>query len=75
MDALRRGVGILKIDILGRDLHVVQRGFDVGVPHQLHERGQADPGAHHIGSKSVSKPVRIGQLDTGGASMMAEQGA
>jgi hypothetical protein len=75
MDALRRRAGILKIDILGRDLHVVQRGFDVGVSHQLHQRGQADTGAYHIGSKRVSKPVRIGQLDAGGAAMMAEQGA
>ena len=75
MDALRRGAGVLKIDILRRDLHVVQGGFDVGMPHQLHECGQAHAGAHHIGGEGVSEAVGVGQLDAGGAAMMAEQGA
>ena len=75
MDALRRRAGVLEIDILGRDLHVVHGGFDIGVSHQLHKRRQADAGAHHIGGERVSEPVRIGQLDASGAAMMAEQGA
>ena len=75
MDALRRGAGVLKIDVLRRDLHIVQSGLDVGVTHQLHECGQADAGAHHIGGEGVSEPVRVGELDAGSAAMMAEQGA
>jgi hypothetical protein len=31
MDALRRSSGVLKIDVLRRDLHIVQGGFDVGM--------------------------------------------
>jgi len=75
MDALCCRAGVLKIDILRGDLHVVPGGLDVSMPHQLHKRGQADTGAHHIGSKSMSKPVGIGQLDAGGVAMIAEQRA
>jgi hypothetical protein len=74
MDALCRGAGILKIDVLRGDLHIVQGGFDVGVAHQLHESGQADAGAHHIRGEGVPEAVRVG-LYAGGAAMMAEQGA
>jgi len=31
-----------------------QRSLNVGVTHQLHERGQAYPGTYHIGGKGVS---------------------
>ena len=62
MDALRRGAGVLKIDVLRGDLHIVQGGFDVGVAHQLHQRGQADAGAHHIRGEGMSEAVRVGQL-------------
>ena len=48
MDALRCRAGVLQVDVLGRDLHIVQGGFDVGVPHQLHQCGQAHAGAHHV---------------------------
>jgi hypothetical protein len=75
MDALRHRTGVLEIDILRGDLHIMHRGLDVSMPHQLHKRGQADTGTHHIGSKGVSKPVGMGQLDAGGVAMIAEQGA
>ena len=75
MDALRRSTCVLEIDILRRDLHVVHGGFDVSVAHQLHQRGQADTGAHHIRGERVSEPVGIGQLNAGGAAMITEQGA
>jgi hypothetical protein len=38
VDALLRGAGILQINVLWEDLHIAQRGFDVGVTHQPHER-------------------------------------
>jgi eukaryotic-like serine/threonine-protein kinase len=31
--------------------------------HQLHERGQTDPAAHHVGSKGVPETMRVSQLD------------
>src|SRR5208282_900629 len=74
-DALRYRAGILKVDILRGDLHIAQRGLDVGVTHQVHECGQAHAGENHIRSKGVTKPVWVCQLDTGGAAMVAEQGA
>ena len=43
--------------------------------HQLLEGGQGDSGANHIGSKGVSKPVRIGAADLTAQAVMAEQGA
>jgi hypothetical protein len=75
MDALRSGAGVLKVDVLRGDLHIVQGSLDVGVPHQLHQRGQADAGAHHIRGEGVSEAMRVGQLDAGGLAMVAEQGA
>jgi hypothetical protein len=75
MDALRGGAGILQIDILSRDLDIVQSGLDAGVTHQLHKRGQADAGAHHVGGERVPEPVRVGKLDAGSAAMVTKQGA
>jgi hypothetical protein len=72
MDTLGSGAGVLQIDILRRNLHIVHGGFDIGVPHQLHEGRQADTGAHHIGGEGVSEAVRIGEPDPRRAAMMAE---
>jgi hypothetical protein len=54
MDALGCGVGILKIDVLRRDLHIVQSGLDASVAHQLHKSGKTDPGVHHVGGEGVT---------------------
>ena len=51
---------------------IVQRGLDIGVTHQLHECGQAHAGADHVGSKGVSKAMRIGERDAGGLAMVAK---
>ena len=75
MEALCRGAGILKVNILWRDLHIVQSGLDIGMAHQLHERWQADTGTHHILGEGMSEPVWVGDLYAGGAAMMAKQGA
>jgi hypothetical protein len=74
MDALCRGAGILKINVLRGDLNIVQSGLDVSVSHQLHESGKANPSAHHVRGESVPKSVRIGLLDAGDTAMMAKQG-
>ena len=57
------------------DLHIEQRGLNVGVTHQLHERRQAYPGTYHIGGKGVSKTMRVGERNASGSAMVAEQGA
>ena len=75
MDAVRGGAGILKIDILGRDLHIVESGLDIRMAHQLHECRQADAGSHHIRGEGMPEAVRVGDLYAGGATMMAEQRA
>ena len=62
----------MKVDILWGDLHIVQRGLDIGVTHQLHERGQAYAGTYHIGGKGVPKAMGVGELDVGGLAMVAE---
>ena len=72
VDALRRGAGIFEIDVLWGDLHIAQRGFDVGVPHQLHECRQTHTCSHHIGSKCVPKAMRISQLNASRAAMVPE---
>jgi hypothetical protein len=53
----------------------VQGSLDVGVTHQLHQRGQADAGKHHIRIEDVPEAVVADQLDAGGAAMLAEQRA
>ena len=74
-DLVLHSSGILAPDILGRELNVKHSGADVRVSHQLLESGQGDSGPNHIGSKSVSKPVRIGTRDLTAQAMMAEQRA
>ena len=74
-DAVLHGSGILTPDILRRELNVEHGGADVSVSHQLLESGQGDSGPNHIGSKGVSKPVRIGTRDLTAQAMMAEQRA
>jgi len=64
----------MQIDILRRNLHIVHGGFDIGVPHQLHERRQADTGTYHVGGEGMPEAVRVGHVDAGGAAMMAKQG-
>ena len=58
-DALCRGAGVLQVDVLWRDLHIVQGCLDVGVTHQLHQRGQADAGTHHIRSEGMPEAMGL----------------
>jgi hypothetical protein len=74
MHALRRGAGILKIDVLRGDLHIMESGLDVSMAQQLHESGQADAGTHHIRGEGMPEAVWVGDLYAGGTAMMAEQG-
>jgi len=47
----------------------------MGVTHEVLQGGQGDAAAHHVCSKCVPKPVRIGAGDLAAQAMMAEQGA
>jgi len=69
---LRDGTRILKVEVLRGDQHIEQRGLDIRVTHQLHERGQTHTGADHVGSKGVSKSMRVSDLDAGGLAMVTE---
>ena len=69
---LSYGARILKINILWSDLNIQQCGLDVGMTHQLHERGKTDAGAHHVRGKRVSKSMRVGERDAGGLAMVAK---
>ena len=42
------GARVLEIDVLWRDLHIQQRGLDIGMAHQAHQRGEADAGPQHV---------------------------
>jgi hypothetical protein len=70
---LCHGPRVLLINILRSELNVDQSGVDLGVTHELHERGEADAGADHIRCKCVSKPVRVSLSGAGGSTVMAEQ--
>ena len=73
MKVLGHRARILQVDVLRSDLHVTQGSLDVGVTHQLHERGQADPGAYHVGGKGVTEAMWVGKLDAGALAVVAEQ--
>jgi hypothetical protein len=58
---------------LWRDLNISQGSLDVGVTHQLHKRGQANPSAHHVRGEGVPETVRMSDLNAGALTMVAEQ--
>ncbi len=66
---------ILAPDIPGGQLYVKHGGVDVSMSHQFLEGGQRDPVANHIGSKGMSKAVRIGAEDLTAQTMMPEKRA
>ena len=51
---LSDGAGILLVDLEWSNVHINERGLNVGVPHEPHERRQADAAAQHIGGKGVA---------------------
>jgi len=59
---LRYGTCIFKVDVLWGDQYIEQRGLDVRVTHQLHERRKTHTGADHVGGKGVSKAMGVGEV-------------
>ena len=72
-DVLRHGAGILLIDVLRRDLHIDQRGFDIGVPISCMSAGRLMPARTMSEAKVCRKRCGLA-LDAGGSAMMTEQG-
>ena len=65
------GSGVLAPDVLRGDLDIKHRGVDVSVSHEVLEGREGDSGAHHLGSKGVPEPMRIGVADLAARPMMA----
>ena len=65
---------ILQVDVLGCELTTYSSVVWIwACPINCMRGGQTDAGAHHVGGKGVSKPMRVGrQRDAGGLAMMAK---
>ena len=50
---LRYRTRVLSIDLERSHLDIDECGLDMSVTHQLHERGQTNAGAYHVGGKGV----------------------
>jgi hypothetical protein len=66
---------ILAPDIPRGQLYVKHGGVYVSMSHQFLEGGQRDPVANHIGSKGMSKAVRIGAEDVTAQTVMPKKRA
>jgi len=69
---LSHGADILLVDVLWGDADVDHGGLDLRMSHQVHERGQADAGANHVGGERMAESMGIGFGDAGSLAMMTE---
>src|SRR4029077_5438012 len=65
---------VLLPDVLRSDVKVDQRGLDLCMPHELHQRREANARAHHVQGEGVPEPVRVRLRYTRGSPVMTEQG-
>jgi hypothetical protein len=49
----------LLINVQGSYFDIDEGGLNIGVPHQAHEGGKADAGAHHVGGEGVPKGLLV----------------
>src|ERR1035438_10104885 len=73
-DELANRASVLLPDVLRSDVKVNQRGLDLCMPHELHQRREANARAHHVQGEGVPKPVRVRLRYTCGSPVMTEQG-
>src|SRR5674476_199389 len=73
-DVLGNRASVLLPDVLRGDVKVEQRGLDLCMPHELHQRREANSRAHHVQGEGVSKPVRVRPRHACGLPVMTEQG-
>ena len=65
---------VLLPDVLRSDVKVDQCGLDLCMPHELHQRREANARAHHVEGECVPKPMRVRLRHTRGSPVMTEQG-
>ena len=75
MHLLGNRAGILAPDVLRGELHVAQSGANLRVTHQVHQGGQGNAGANHIGSKGVAEAVRVSLGDVAGEAVLTKERA
>ena len=73
-DVLGNRAGVLLPDVLRSEVKVDQCGLNLCMPHELHQRREANARAHHVQGKGVAKPVRVRLRDACGLPVMTEQG-
>ncbi len=64
--------GIFAPDVPGCELDVEHRAVNLRMSHQVLQRGQGDAGPHHIRSKGMAEPMRIGARRLAANAMMAK---
>src|SRR5262245_30810163 len=69
------GPGVFAPDILGGQLDIEHGGVNLGMTHQVHERGQGDSRTHHVSSKGVGETMGVGLWDLTAQTMVTEQRA
>src|ERR1017187_6567079 len=73
-DVLGNCASVLLPDVLRGDVKVDQRGLDLCMPHELHQRREANARAHHVQGEGVAKPVRVRARHSCGLPVMTKQG-
>jgi hypothetical protein len=72
-DVLGNGALVLLPDVLWSELNIDQRGLNLCMTHELHQRGEANAPADHVGGECVPEPVRIRLRHARGLPVMTEQ--
>jgi len=75
LDVLCHSAGILLVDLFWCELHIHHGGLNLAVPHEVHQRRQAEAIAQHVPSEGMPKAVRVGFGQISDVTVMAEQGA
>src|SRR5256885_2205058 len=58
-DVLSNRASVLLPDVLWSELNVDQCGLNLCMPHELHQRREANTRADHVRSEGVPKPLRV----------------
>ena len=72
-DVLGDRARVLLPDVLWSELNIDQCGLNLCMPHELHQRREADARPNHVRSECVPKPVRVRLCHARGLPVMTEQ--
>ena len=70
---LGNGASILLPHVLWSELNIDQRGLNLCMTHELHERREANARSDHVRSEGVPKSVRVRLSHARGLPVMTEQ--